>query len=44
MSFGVEHSILFFFMLIHVASLGDDQFSFGATNPPSSAIVAFMML
>lgn len=29
-------------MLIHVASFGDDQFSLGATKPPSSWIVDFM--
>ena len=41
-SFGVAHSMLFFFMLIHVASFGADQFNFGATSPPSSAIVSLI--
>ncbi len=34
--------MLFFFMLIHVASFGADQFNFGATRPPSSEIVSLM--
>jgi len=34
--------MLFFFMLIHVASFGADQFSFGATRPPSSTIVSLI--
>lgn len=29
-------------MLIHVASFGEDQLSFGATSPPSSAIVSLI--
>lgn len=41
-SLGVAHSMLFFVMLIQVASLGADQFSFGATSPPSSAIASFI--
>lgn len=42
MSFGVAHSMLFFFMLIQVASLGADQFNLGATRPPSEAIVSLI--
>jgi len=34
--------MLFFFMLIQVASFGADQFNFGATSPPSSAIVSLI--
>ncbi len=42
MSDGVEHSMLFFLIEIHVASLGEDQLSLGATRPPSSAMVSLM--
>ena len=42
MSFGLVHLIVFWCGEIHVASLGDDQFSFGATAPPSSAILSLI--
>lgn len=40
---GVVHLTVFWCADIHAASLGDDQFSFGATSPPSSLIVSLMV-
>ena len=41
MSFAERHSMLFV-AFIHVASFGADQFSFGSTEPPSSAIAVWI--
>src|SRR6202035_5564447 len=40
MSFADLHSILFLLSAICRASFGADQFSFGTTDPPNSAIVS----
>ena len=43
MSLGVVHLMVFWWGEIQVASLGEDQFSLGATAPPSSAILSLMV-
>lgn len=42
MSFGEVHLTVFWCGEIHAASLGEDQFSFGATSPPSSLMVSLI--
>lgn len=43
MSLGLVHLMVFWCGDIHAASLGAVQFSFGATAPPSSAILSLIV-